>query len=211
MARPNHPWNPLPVETKGDFEPETLYASVGRALSAWEMAEGMLGRIFALLCRAEFQGAERAYGVVSSFSGRRDMLEQAFESFPGRDEPIVRDLPALLTRFQQFSARRNEIAHGVLWYFSGLGGGQGGTGCYLVPATYNSRKRMAPEVFNALRPMTEDVPWHAALKYAYTSSQVGYYGRQFFGLAGEALLISDALGELAAKAYEEKFRGRPSV
>ncbi|MDB5418574.1 MAG: hypothetical protein JWP50_1993 [Phenylobacterium sp.] len=194
----------MPVEPKGDFEPDTLYASVGRALSAWEMAEGMLGRIFALLCSADFPGAERAYGVVSSFSGRRDMLEQAFESYPGRTEPVVRDLPALLTKFHQFSARRNEIAHGILWYFSGL---DENFGNYLVPATYNSRKRISPEAFNALRPMTTDVPWHAALKYAYTSSQIDYYGRQFFHLAGEALLISDALGQLAAAAYEEKFSG----
>lgn len=136
------------------------------------------------------------------------MLEQAFASFPGRGEPVVKDFPELLNRIHQFCARRNEIAHGVVWQFSTVAGD---LGFYLVPAAYNSRKRLARDAFNALRPMTSDVPWHAGLKYAYTSAQIDYYGRKFFELGGEVLMIDDALSALAAKAYEEKFRGRPGM
>jgi hypothetical protein len=208
MTAPNHPWNPLAVEPRGDFEPDTLYAAVGRALSAWEMMEGILANVFALLCRAEFEGAVRAYGAVAAFSGRKSMLEEAFACFPDRGKDGVKELPALLAKIQQFSGRRNEIAHGVVWYFSA---NQKSLGNYLVPATYNSRKRISGEAYMALHPMTNELPWHVALRYAYIGAQVDYYREQFFHLTTEAMAVADALGALAYEAFEQKNGDAPGM
>jgi len=208
MAEPNHPWNPLPVEAMGDEDSDVLFAAIGRALSAWETMEGLLARVFASLCRAEFDGAVRAYGVVSSSSGRLDMLTEALESFPNRRVGEIANLPSLIKRIGRFGGRRNEIAHGVVWHFSA---DAKSLGHYLVPAMYNSRKRLSYEAFIAMRPMTTDLPWHAALKYAYNSSQVDYFRAQFTFLAIEVLAVADALGKLEAEAFEKKLGDDPGA
>lgn len=177
MNQPNHPWNPLPRQDMGDANDDVLYAAIGRALSAWEYFENLLGDTFAGLCGARVtEGAERAYGVVSSFTGRRDMVDAAWSCHPQRGRPELADLPKTLERAKQFAARRNEIAHGVVigWTVSGKP-----RGFYLCPASYNSRKR--PSRQQAVESAADDETWMRLSigNYAYTAEQVLYYRDQF--------------------------------
>jgi len=41
-----NPWDIPPFPTSGDMKEDTVYASVGRALSSWELFECRLSRIF---------------------------------------------------------------------------------------------------------------------------------------------------------------------
>lgn len=200
MQKSNHPWNPLPAAAIGDELDTTLYEAVGRALTTWELMEGLLARIFSLLCRAEFGGAERAYGAVSASSGRREMIAEALGTFPRRNDPRLLPLPNLLDRVGKFGGRRNEIAHGIVMPISDR---TEPLGFFLIPAMYNSRKRLSDDAFAALRPMTTDLPWSAALKYAYNSEQIIYYHTQFFELVDDALKLADVLGDMAANDFEK--------
>ena len=183
MPNPEHPWLPAKREPKGDPEDSTVYLAVGRALSRWEWLEATLAEIFKLLCNAEFDGAERAYGSVVAFSGRRNMLDAAFEVFPWRRKDDVKRFPKLVEQIQRFSARRNEIAHGNVM---GIGIQGENLGFYLVPASYNSNKQYTVwdlmDASSAQRHMEM-----TAGKYAYTSAQINAYESHFLRLREEVI------------------------
>lgn len=192
----SNPWDVLPLAAHGDQEDSILYEKVGRALTQWENLEGTLGRIFGALCGARMhdEGAVRAFGVVAASSARLDMIEAAFAVFPGREKEGISALPAQLKRVGNYSARRNEIAHGVVSGFTENGAFRG---YYLVPAYYNSRKRS---------PLRSDISTpeeakaallaHGLGKYAYNSAQVDAYRQAFFHLNDAALGVDMALTRL---------------
>jgi hypothetical protein len=69
MPGQQNPWDIPPFPTIGDMEEDTVYASVGRALSSWELFECRLSRIFSGLT-GRINGtspAMRAYGAVLTF------------------------------------------------------------------------------------------------------------------------------------------------
>jgi hypothetical protein len=81
MLSQQNPWDIPPFPTIGDMEEDT--ASVGRALSSWELFECRLSRIFSGLT-GRINGtspAMRAYGAVLTFRGRADMIEAASEVY----------------------------------------------------------------------------------------------------------------------------------
>lgn len=179
-----------PLSDKGDPEDGALYEAVGRALTQWETLEGILAEIFGLLCGANLRegGAIRAYGVVSAFTGRKDMLDAAFEVCPLKEGAEAATLPALLKRAKMFSARRNEIAHGVVL---GVTDKAIFRGYYLVPAHYNSRKRNP--VFPDQPDFADAISQMIFGKYAYTANQIDGYREQFFHLTSDASRIAQAL------------------
>jgi hypothetical protein len=192
-----NPYDAAPLASEGDLEDSTVYEAVGRALSQWEVFEGTLGRLFAGLCGvAPFrdEGATRAYGVVSAFTGRCDMLEAALAVFPRRADPDAEAIAKLIKTARSFGARRNEIAHGIV---SGFTENSRFRGHYLVPAYYNSRKR---EVIS-LQEMAKLEPAEGLKrfadsqrgKYAYTAAQINEYRRHFLLLHDEANRIDFAL------------------
>src|SRR5205085_1743843 len=73
------PWDPLPLPEKGDPEASKTFEAVGRAISSWELIEAHLGLIFSVFVDTDsiVAGAMRAYGSVTSFSSRHDMIKAA--------------------------------------------------------------------------------------------------------------------------------------
>ena len=118
MPGQQNPWDIPPFPTIGDMEEDTVYASVGRALSSWELFECRLSRIFSGLT-GRINGtspAMRAYGAVLTFRGRAEMIEAASEVYflENPHQTLPGDLKAILERARKYSPRRNEIAHVIV-------------------------------------------------------------------------------------------------
>lgn len=164
---PNRPWNVKPQLERGDADPDAIYAAVGVALSKWEVLESTLAAVFGLLVGAEYTGgAQRAYGVVSQSASRRAMLQAAFESFPGRQLPDLKGFEEMLKLIGNFSARRNDVAHG---HAMGHSVDHVNRGYFLVPPSYATQK---------FKKQTE---WGIG-DYAYTSDQILQYANEFVSL-----------------------------
>ncbi len=175
---PNCPWNPKPKLPMGDADERDTYAAVGHALSRWECLETSIALCFSAIVGALMnQSAMRAYGTVASFSGRRDMVKAAFDVFELRDHPKVAPFAPLLNRAGNFSARRNEIAHGVVTRVTVDNVPQGS---YLVPPRYNSNKHKYREPISML----------GLGDYAYTAAQIHEYAQHFHDLHIEASRLS---------------------
>jgi hypothetical protein len=115
---PNDPWAIPPTPKLGDENIETTYASVGRALSSWEHFEAHLALLFARFITREQDSlaARRAYGTVASFTGRSALIRDAaaayFAEFPDRE--LSDAFSEQLKIAARASARRNDIAHGIV-------------------------------------------------------------------------------------------------
>src|ERR1700730_17880218 len=93
--------------------------SVGRALTRWEEFEVVFASLFSALVAAEDNNAAaiRAYGSVITFRGSAEMVKSAaevnFSLF--RNSALEKDFRAFVNELTNHaSARRNEIAHGVV-------------------------------------------------------------------------------------------------
>jgi hypothetical protein len=73
------PWEQTEWPQQGDPSLEVTYTAVGRALSAWEVFEGHLSLLFAILVAPSGDSlpARRAYNAVRTFEGRLAMLRAA--------------------------------------------------------------------------------------------------------------------------------------
>jgi hypothetical protein len=148
--------------------------------------------VFARLVLAEYEGAQRAYGTITSFAGRKDMLDAAFEAFPHRKD--IPEFKGVLKKVSNFSPRRNEIAHGMVLPVGHSGNPSGDY--YLLPATYNSRKRLSSVEYLDRYADVPDRPWHVGLSYAYTSAQVNYYQLEFVQLTADVQQLADHIGKV---------------
>jgi hypothetical protein len=122
---PKQPWGIPDPPQMGDASNEITFAAVGEALSQWEFFEGNLSLAFSLLLDIGYENlaAQRAYGSVESFRGRANLVQEAADVYfkQVKDETTYGNLTALLRRAKSdWSARRNEIAHGIVqpWYAS---------------------------------------------------------------------------------------------
>jgi hypothetical protein len=175
-------WDVQGLASHGDQSEEVLYAAVGRALSLWEELEEDLADLFAGFVGSEKRvhsssnPACRAYGSIPNFSSRADMLSAAAEAFfENFSHPALRSrYRETIKQCREFSARRNEIAHGTLHYDSELG-------CFLRPAYYNSRK----------------FPDDHSPAYQYASKEIHYYAEQF-------ILLTEAIRELEKLVYDAR-------
>jgi hypothetical protein len=186
------PWDALPKEEQGDEDLEKLFASVGRALSTWEMMEGVLGWIFGYLCGASQEGPARAYGVVASMNGRIDMLKEVFSCFEGRNNHELVAFPKFLDRVRQYGARRNEIAHGMAVSYTFNNDPRGFFWC---PPHYNSRKRPSRAAINDAWRTGGGEAWleSGMGRYTYNSAQIGYYTNEFQKLREQASIFHASL------------------
>ena len=174
-------WN-LPRATRGDAASDTLYLAVGKALSQWETLEIELGQLFAVLVESPSQAASRAYGVVASALGRRDLLEKAAEVyFAKRSEDDYTTFDNLMKALKHASTCRNNIAHGHVREYAAPD--MEGGGFYLVAPDYNTRRTVA---FIDLSADSADPFAYSRHRYAYTATQVTEVGGRFAVLAREA-------------------------
>lgn len=141
---PNDIWALPPLSTSVEKSEDSLYTSVGRALSRWEVVEGLLSEVFSMLVSptGALKAAKRAYGGTVAFAARKDMLENAaeayFEDHP--DEALQASLANVMKVMARASPRRNDIAHGVvqpIWITDRMSD----NGFLLVPSYYTSRRR----------------------------------------------------------------------
>jgi integrase len=119
-----NPWDVLsPKEAEKD--PDTLFLSVGRALTAWERMQQQFAHFFGFFCGAENTlQARRAYGAIGTFRGQAEVLRAAAEAYfhTSPDHEMQKPFFALLKRAGNFAPRRNDIAHGIVQFvfFEGL-------------------------------------------------------------------------------------------
>jgi hypothetical protein len=111
------PWDIPPLPSMGDLDQDRTYVSVGHALSSWEYFEGTLGFLYGVLVgdTKETSPALRAYGAVSAFSTRRDMIFEASKAyFFANPSYIEAQIKSLIDDAKHLATRRNEIAHGII-------------------------------------------------------------------------------------------------
>jgi hypothetical protein len=114
----NNPWD-IPSGLQGaDGIAEIIYSAVGRALSQWEKLEFALARLSANLAGHTLPSAVAfgAYRAATIFTQRADDIEKAFEKYIIRspDQNLEGDFKDLICDIRRLSARRNDIAHGVV-------------------------------------------------------------------------------------------------
>lgn len=174
-------WDEPDTKDFGYKSEDTLFISIGHALTVWEQIENMLSMMFALFVESGSDAARRAYGAISSASGRREALGMAAQVFAGNqvsDFPM-RDFQLLMNHVGKASGRRNEIAHGIVTSFS-LDGNE--HGFFLVPADYNSRKTAARTIEwrknLSAQTSTDQFAIFGSL-YRYTSSDINHFRHLF--------------------------------
>lgn len=139
---PRGAWDRPGLNNAGARTADEIYIWVGRALTVWENTEFSFAKIYGLLFGNNSAAAERSYGVVTSTKTKKEMLKQAalfFADTRGDSFP-TEDFSRLLEYYDQASARRNDIAHGVVMSISLDSETQG---YFLVPSSYISKANEA--------------------------------------------------------------------
>ena len=180
------PWevpDPPPV---GDATADITFRAVGAALSNWEWFEGNLSLTFSFLIGAGYGNvaASRAYGSVETFRGRATMIQRAAEVYfrHDADDQMQAGLEEVLNRaLNQLSARRNEIAHGIVQPFYATEDFKSvHKGFVLYPPFYATRKRKLAD----MPPLTDIT---ITPTYVYSSVEIDGFGRLFGELANKAI------------------------
>lgn len=184
------PWDIPLLPSCGDLDKNSTYVAVGMALSQWEYFEGQLGLIYGCLVGdvRDASPALRAYGAISAFSTRIEMLREASKAFFFTQSSLLEEeLKSLLDDAKEFATRRNEIAHGIVQsYYSG---GSSKSGHALGPSKYAARKQALTN-HHAI----EEVILSG--KYAYTSEIIVAFTRHFGDLSQRSMRIYIQLSEL---------------
>lgn len=169
----------------GDSDADATFRAVGLALTNWELAETDLATLFSMLSGATDVGAfnaiRRAFGAIESSAGRRKAIEAAAEiyfSHDWKDSAVSGPFNGLMAAFRDASARRDEIAHGIVHALS-VNNEQ--LGCFLYPAEYNTQRTHAwmagdGDPFDFKR-----------AAYRYTAGDIVEYARKFGELGGRVL------------------------
>jgi hypothetical protein len=177
----------------GDSDENQIFNAVGRALTEWEQVENACARLFALLVSANQRRtyhapAVRAYGCISSVPTKCDMLRAAATPYFARRKSKTQfeaQFKKLVGEYSDFSARRNDIAHGsvnrvfITDKRTAKGHRRGAIGFYLLPSFYNSKK-FKEEKFS----------------YQYTSSDLIHYQQEFTKLSLRIGGLIEQMGKL---------------
>jgi hypothetical protein len=112
------PWDIPPFASSGDKTPNRTYEAVGCALSAWEELEVGLSYLFGIFTGKNplSMTTYAEYGEPTIFALRADALQRTAERyFIGRpSQELEAFFGSLMYDARAFSARRNDIAHGVV-------------------------------------------------------------------------------------------------
>jgi hypothetical protein len=173
------PWEVPDIPTHGDASTDITFRAVGAALSQWEFFEGNLTLAFSYLIGTGYGNlaAVRAYGSVETFRGRGNMIESAAEVYfkYTLDPDLQLLLNEILKLARQFSARRNEVAHGIVSPHVGIeNGAWAQRGFVLYPAYYATRKRQLPDA----APLDS-----VTFTFAYSSVEIDRFRDHFNELA----------------------------
>jgi len=112
------PWDIPPFAGHGDKTPDQTYEAVGRALSSWEELEVSLSYLYGVFTEKGLPPFEShaEYGKPLIFSARADGLERMAARYFVRHPNQQREaeFARLICDVGRFSARRNDIAHGIV-------------------------------------------------------------------------------------------------
>jgi len=139
-------WKRPEPSSKGDSDGNTICQAVGRALSAWEEAEGALADLFCFVTRAtsdaaSYRAVYRAYGAIHTSAGRREAITAAAEvHFSPYWDKIKKSFTGVLDAVGQASKRRDDIAHGVVRSYVV---NNEDFGAFLTPPEYNQGRTHA--------------------------------------------------------------------
>jgi hypothetical protein len=181
MNNPNDIWARPPFPDKGDLNEDVLFASVGRALTAWELFEADLAFLFAafIVPQRDSEAARRAYGCVANPRGRAELIRGAasvyFRNFPNQDSEEALD--TLLATAQRGAERRNDIAHGYVRPYLIKEPHPDPISWVLFPPYYNTKRQDS---------------WGFP-DYAYTSAHIDHFRSQFEGLKSTLSEVCRAL------------------
>jgi hypothetical protein len=177
-----NPWDQLPAPQKGDDSEDITFCSIGRALTRWETLDIYLAILFSYLVGIFTPSAIRAYGSLGTFSGKLAMIREAGKAFITLEnaEHIQTDFDKLMNLSEKYSARRNEIAHGIVISYSQemFFHQQDKEGFVLVPNYHNAKKQTL--VINQMA----GVP-----KFVYSSKEIDHYKDRFEELTPLALHV----------------------
>ncbi|MBY0300040.1 MAG: hypothetical protein K2X71_29055 [Methylobacterium sp.] len=172
-------FHPLPPEPNGDKSKTPIFTAVGQALNSWEHVEGQIASLYGVLLGTSIPvGAIRAYGAIATFNARQSMVNAASAAlFHYQKNDTLRDAIkyTLENVCKDASARRNEIAHGIVIKRARGSGSSGGY--FLTAGLYSSLKR--------------DMRFEA--KYEYTSRQIKNYAHLFDKLTTSVSQLTDAV------------------
>lgn len=183
---PNDYWNRPAIRDRGDDNEEQVFCAVGRALTSWEKLEEGFAWLFTTILQSPSSSAaaRRVYGSITTSHGRREALLAAAEITLGFQHQIA--FNQLIKNFADASARRDDIAHGVVMRLSSgtistqtdpdnLLASANFVGCYLSPSPYVTQRTYA---FGP----PPDAPIFAVGKYLYTSADIGAFADKFNAL-----------------------------
>jgi hypothetical protein len=167
-----NPWTRPPIPTIGDETADDVYTAVGWALSGWEVLEMNVVGLFDRLIGVDLDShaSHRAYGAVTIWNIRRDMLRAAAEAYflEFSNPTLAKEVEGAIKLIDNYASRRNDIAHGIVLAYdevfgppSPLGGFRGWV---LFPALTSTK---------AMRSPFRDP------KYAYTSELIRALGQRF--------------------------------
>lgn len=113
----SNPWDSQPIPTRGDVNADSTFAGVGRVLTQWENVEIHLSELYSYFVgKPQEMPAIALYGLPKIFSDRMNALEQAahqhFIATP--DQANEGEFCRIARAARGFSARRNEVGHGVV-------------------------------------------------------------------------------------------------
>lgn len=191
-----NPWDVLPTEPHGDESFSPIYHAVGLSLSHWESLETQQGMLFSIIAAGGSAAAQAAYGTIVSSTGRTEMILAAAGAIPDLGESLYGELKTLMTAVGNLAGRRNEIAHGIA---TGFKINDWDRGFYLVPNTFNTKKRQSFR--------SPGILFSAELsdyKYAYTSAQILKYADHFIAQMKKIFDFNLKMAEARApKAWRE--------
>lgn len=132
----------LKFKDQGSQNKELIFLSVGRVCTTWETIETNLGLIFGQFSESDSLASQRAYGVISNASGRRDALKMAAEIYHDRHYKFpMEQFKLLIKHYERAANYRNKIAHGLAMEFTKENNIS--MGCFLVPSFFSSKNKDA--------------------------------------------------------------------
>jgi hypothetical protein len=159
---------------------DTLYAAVGRAMSAWETVEAHLSNLYSIAVKSPtYMVAMKSYGRDSKiFTSRMSTLAKAAASYFAKHPSQEHEgtLAALIAEARELSTKRNDIAHGIV--------------CS-IPIVVNENVQpgyaMVPQLYAVFR--LNDAEGH----YWYGSSEIDTYTERFLALADRVAKFNEIL------------------
>lgn len=119
----SNPWDAFPFPAMADDEPKHTYYGVGLVMSGWESIEFEFARLYSIFIGDEPDGMSmRDYGTGRIFSVRIDVLNQKAEAYFVNHpcQKMEGEFSRIVIAATGFSARRNDVAHGIVMNVAGI-------------------------------------------------------------------------------------------